>query len=300
MCQAAGRLPCNSGDVLAPFTARTDCWQANCTNAAWPWKRLRTPSCWLRRGGSCGPESAAPLGTIRSLAYFTVIEEVLQLPVEPEILTEASAINFNVLPRRDELPLFRNELSAPRSAPLTRMIIALSSRHRHHGAPAAWMMMPARPESCSRRGSLSSNATGSFLSKGKYRNVVSTQLAGQVLEALYELLRGFQAADDQTHGELLRAVLKDDPNHVYAGLLTTLLRLVFVLYAEDRGLLSTDPVYSNFYSVTGLYERLRADAGRYPDTMYQRYGAWAQLLALFRLIYRGGRHGGMRIPAREG
>ena len=34
--------------------------------------------------------------------------------------------------------------------------------------------------------------------------------------------------------------------------------------------------------------------------MDQRYGAWAQLLALFRLIYRGGRHGGMRIPAREG
>lgn len=134
----------------------------------------------------------------------------------------------------------------------------------------------------------------------KYQNVVSTQLAGQVLEALYELLRGFQSADDQTHGELLRAVLKDDPNHVYGGLLTTLLRLVFVLYAEDRGLLSTDPVYSNFYSATGLYERLRTDAGRYPDTMDQRYGAWAQLLALFRMVYRGGRHSGMRIPAREG
>jgi hypothetical protein len=134
----------------------------------------------------------------------------------------------------------------------------------------------------------------------KYQNVVSTQLAGQVLEALYELLRGFQAADDQTHGELLRAVLKDDPNHVYAGLLNTLLRLVFVLYAEDRGLVSTDAVYTNYYSVTGLYERLRADAGRYPDTMDQRYGAWAQLLALFRLIYQNGRHGGMRISAREG
>lgn len=34
--------------------------------------------------------------------------------------------------------------------------------------------------------------------------------------------------------------------------------------------------------------------------MYQRYGAWAQLLALFRLIYEGGSHGGMRIPPREG
>jgi len=48
----------------------------------------------------------------------------------------------------------------------------------------------------------------------KYQNLVSTQLAGQVLEALYELLRGFQAADDQMHGELLREVLKRDPDHV--------------------------------------------------------------------------------------
>jgi hypothetical protein len=137
-------------------------------------------------------------------------------------------------------------------------------------------------------------------SSRKYQNVVSTQLATQVLEALYELLRGFQAANDQSKGDVLRDVLARDPDHVYRGLLTTLLRLVFVLFAEDRGLLSTDPIFSNYYSITGLYERLRADAGRYPDTMDQRYGAWAQLLALFRLMYSGGSHGAMKIPAREG
>ena len=134
----------------------------------------------------------------------------------------------------------------------------------------------------------------------KYQNVVSTQLASQVLQALYELLRGFQAADDQAQGKLLHDVLARDPDHVYRGLLTTLLRMVFVLFAEDRGLLSTDPVFANHYSITGLYERLRIDDGRYPDTMDQRYGAWAQLLTLFRLIYRGGSHAAMRIPAREG
>lgn len=134
----------------------------------------------------------------------------------------------------------------------------------------------------------------------KYQNVVSTQLAEQVLAALYELVRGFQGADDQRHGELLREILADDPNHVYAGLLTVLMRLVFVLYAEDRDLLSNDPVYGNFYSVTGLFERLRADAGRHPDTMDQRYGAWAQLLTLFRLIHEGGSHAGLSIPARHG
>ncbi len=134
----------------------------------------------------------------------------------------------------------------------------------------------------------------------KYQNLVSTKLAEQVLAALYELLRGFQAADDQRHGELLRDVLEDDPNQVYAGLLRVLMRLVFLLYAEDRSLLSNDEVYQKFYSVIGLFERLREDAGRHTDTMDHRFGAWAQLLTLFRLIYDGGRHGGMKLLARKG
>lgn len=134
----------------------------------------------------------------------------------------------------------------------------------------------------------------------KYQNTVSTELARQVLAALYELLRGFQAADDLKKGELLREVLGHDPDQVYGGLLTVLLRLVFLLYAEDRGLMSDDEVYVQHYSVTGLFERLRADAGRYPDTMDQRYGAWAQLLALFRLVHDGCRHGRMHLPARHG
>ena len=51
----------------------------------------------------------------------------------------------------------------------------------------------------------------------KYQNVVSTQLANQVLEALYELLRGFQAANDQTQGELLRRHSRPRPRHRLPG-----------------------------------------------------------------------------------
>lgn len=135
----------------------------------------------------------------------------------------------------------------------------------------------------------------------KYQNEVSTRLSEQVLQSLYELLRGFQAADDQSRGALLRDVLRDDPNHVYAGLLNVLLRLVFILYAEDRGLMPGHAVYQNHYGLTGLFEMLRADANRFPDTMDQRYGAWARLLALFRLIHDGARHGdAFRLPPRQG
>jgi hypothetical protein len=134
----------------------------------------------------------------------------------------------------------------------------------------------------------------------KYQNNVSTKLAAQVTSALFELLRGFQAADDHRNGELLRDILRNNPQHVYHGLLTVLMRMVFVLYAEDRSLASSDPIYTNHYSISGLFERLRADAGRFPDTMDQRFGAWSQILTVFRLIYEGGSHRTFSLPARNG
>ena len=104
----------------------------------------------------------------------------------------------------------------------------------------------------------------------RYQNEVSTELAEQVLAALNALLRGFRAANDVTGGALLADVLREKPDDVYGGLLGTLMRLVFVLYAEDRDLLPGDDVYQKHYSVTTLFEQLRDDVARYPDTMDQR------------------------------
>jgi hypothetical protein len=131
----------------------------------------------------------------------------------------------------------------------------------------------------------------------KYQNEVSTRLAEQVLGALLELLRGFQAADEATRGELLGKLASEAPQHIYGGLLTVLLRLVFLLYAEDRGLMPGEPTWATHYSVTGLYLRLREDAGKYPDTMDQRFGAWPWLLTLFRLVFTGGTHDRLHLPA---
>ncbi|MEW6688427.1 MAG: DNA methyltransferase [Pseudomonadota bacterium] len=134
----------------------------------------------------------------------------------------------------------------------------------------------------------------------EYQSRVSTALAQQVLDALYELVRGFQAANERTNGELLRGPLTQKPDEVYAGLLNVLLRLVFLLYAEDRGLTPGSSLYLGHYSVHGLFERLRADEERYPDTMDHRFGAWAQLLALFRAVHGGSRHPQLAMPARSG
>ncbi|MDB9444833.1 Eco57I restriction-modification methylase domain-containing protein [Anabaena sp. CS-542/02] len=134
----------------------------------------------------------------------------------------------------------------------------------------------------------------------KYQNEVSTKLSAQVLDALWDLLRGFQSANVAAKGRLFDDIAKNNSQYIYGGLITVLLRLVFLLYAEDEGLMPQDRIYISNYSVTGLYERLRTDAGNYPDTMDQRYGAWAWLLSLFRLVHDGGSHGDLYLPPRAG
>ena len=143
----------------------------------------------------------------------------------------------------------------------------------------------------------------------KFQNEVSQELSKQVLHALYELLRGFQAAHDASPGKQLLARFLDpdhprndrgDPDEVYRGLLTLALRLIFVLYAEERDLLPQDEVFLNAYSVAGLHKRLREDAALHPDTMDQRYGAYAQLLFLFRMVHDGTQNDTMVLPPRPG
>ena len=136
---------------------------------------------------------------------------------------------------------------------------------------------------------------------------VSTTLASQVLGALHELMRGFNAADP----ERIKALAKEQPSHVYEGLLTILLRLIFLLYAEDRDLIPSRSdaaargLYERGYGVRGLHARLLDDASKNPDTMNERTGAWGRLLALFKLVHSGdgtgwisGRGGALFDPAK--
>ena len=137
-------------------------------------------------------------------------------------------------------------------------------------------------------------------SSRKFQNEVSKRLAEQVLHALYELLRGFQAAHDASKGKLLHDPLEEHPDQIYRALLTVILRLVFSLYAEERDMLPEDEIWLRHYSLSGLYERLREDAALFPDTMDQRFGAWSQLLVLFRMIFDGAESEVLRLPSRHG
>lgn len=139
----------------------------------------------------------------------------------------------------------------------------------------------------------------------KNQNEVSTRLAEQVLEALWELLLGFDEAERIAH-DAGGTVLGDLPSseegqkHLYGGLITVLLRLVFLLYAEDEALMPKDSLYGQHYSVSSLADRLRQERVEHQNAMADRRGAWASLLSLFRLVYDGGGADPNYLPARHG
>jgi hypothetical protein len=136
-----------------------------------------------------------------------------------------------------------------------------------------------------------------------YQAVVSNALADQVLAALWDLLRGFERADQlsQQQGTALLGDIPDTaPEQLYGGLITVLMRLVFLLYAEDEALMPTDAVYEQNYKVSSIFEQLQQDAAEFPDTMEQRFGAWAGLMSLCRLVFDGGGTTADYLPARHG
>jgi hypothetical protein len=134
------------------------------------------------------------------------------------------------------------------------------------------------------------------------QEAVTRALAEQVEEALHRLVAGFDEANQRANGQLLRDLGGDEGRqHLYEGLITALLRMVFLLYAEDRELMPTaDPLYAQHYAISALADQLAQDRLRHPQAMDRRFGAWSRLLALFRMVFRGARFGEVAMPAREG
>jgi hypothetical protein len=134
---------------------------------------------------------------------------------------------------------------------------------------------------------------------------VTEELAKQVFEAVEILVEGFEAAaarditGDRT--DWLRAALQEEGDHFYQGVLSIVLRLVFLLYAEDQSLLPVEhPSYAEHLSLFGLHHRLSHDAGAHPESMHHRFGAYGQLLSLFRSVFFGVKHGSLELPPRHG
>lgn len=129
----------------------------------------------------------------------------------------------------------------------------------------------------------------------KYEDEVTDALGDQVRRAVEVLVQALDRADQDRNRELLRDV---GPRELYEAGLTIMMRLVFLLSAEERGLLLLgEPRYDSFYAVSTLRMQLRAESD---EILERRRAAWSRLLAVFRAVYGGIDHPTLRLPAMGG
>ena len=131
-----------------------------------------------------------------------------------------------------------------------------------------------------------------------HQEEVTDTLGSQVRSAVEVLIQGLDKADERHNRELLKDVSSTE---LYEAGLTVMMRLVFLLCAEERNLILEDERYESYYAVSTLREQLAAEADHHGEEILERrYDAWARLLALFRAVYAGIEHPELRLPALGG
>ena len=120
-----------------------------------------------------------------------------------------------------------------------------------------------------------------------------------VRTAVEVLIQGLYKADQDRNRELLRDIR---PAELYEAGLTVMMRLVFLLCAEERGLLLLGTeLYDQNYAVSTLRSQLASEADKHgAEILERRHDAWARLLAIFRAVYGGLEHAEVRLPALGG
>lgn len=129
----------------------------------------------------------------------------------------------------------------------------------------------------------------------KYQDEVTDALGEQVRRAVEVLIQAIDKADQDRDRELLRDVKEPE---LYEAALTVMMRLVFLLSAEERGLLLLgDERYEANYALSTLRMQLRKES---EEILERRWDAWSRMLAIFRAVFGGIEHENLRLPALGG
>ena len=128
---------------------------------------------------------------------------------------------------------------------------------------------------------------------------VTNQLGYQVRRAVEIVVQNIDRLDAESGRELLAGVGEDE---LYEAALTVMMRLVFLMSAEDRDLMPMDnSLYVQHYAVSPLRAQLREAADQVSEQVVERrHDAWSRLLATFRAVHGGVEHEDMKLPAYGG
>lgn len=128
---------------------------------------------------------------------------------------------------------------------------------------------------------------------------ITKGLGSSVRRSVELLVAAISRDDVASEGKVLEGIAATE---VYEGAVTVLMRLVFLLFAEERRLLpAEDPLWAEAYSVLTLRDDLRSAQMRDgEDALERRSTAWHRLLATFRAVHGGANHDRLMLPAYGG
>jgi hypothetical protein len=131
---------------------------------------------------------------------------------------------------------------------------------------------------------------------------ITDALGVQVRQAVELLVAAIGRADVAARQRGEPGLEHIDAYDVYGSAVTVMMRVVFVLFAEERGLLPADnELYLRAYSAGRLCAELeqRALEGS-EDDLEHSFAAWHRLLALFNAVNRGVEHPRLRMHPYDG
>ncbi len=130
---------------------------------------------------------------------------------------------------------------------------------------------------------------------------ITEALGDQVRRAVELVLQSMSDTHLRALAQGEPSPLPENPRVVYEGAVTVLMRIVFLLFAEERGLLPEHQMYRASYAISNVREELQREA---TDTTLEAldhtWEMWHRLLAASNAVFGGATFQDMRMPAYGG
>lgn len=130
---------------------------------------------------------------------------------------------------------------------------------------------------------------------------ITEALGAQVRRAVELIVQSFSETAVEARRRGQPNPLPADPHQVYEATVTVMMRVVFLLFAEERGLLPQSELFVEGYGISTELDALRHHThGGNEDTLEATYLTWHRLLSTSQALWQGASFENMRMPAYGG